>query len=98
MRNDSLEIPIGLICNAVGGSPTEAWIQTETLQTAYPEILSDWKNNSIVQDWVRGRAMLNIKKSNRKGQLHPYMAGYLFESGVHVFDGFPVKGVIWYQG
>ena len=98
MLSDSLDIPIGLICNAVGGSPTEAWIDTEVLQAEFPEIMHDWKNNAIVQDWVRGRAMLNIKKSNHKGQLHPYMSGYLFESGVRVFEGFPVKGVIWYQG
>ena len=23
---DSLQVPVGLICNAIGGSPTEAWI------------------------------------------------------------------------
>ncbi len=98
MLNDSLDIPIGLICNAVGGSPTEAWIDAEVLQTEFPEILHDWKNNGIVQDWVRGRALLNIKKSRAHSQLHPYMPGYLFESGVRPFDGFPMKGVIWYQG
>lgn len=31
MLRDSLNVPVGLICNAVGGSPTEAWIDRHTL-------------------------------------------------------------------
>lgn len=29
---DSLQVPVGLICNAIGGSPTEAWIDRSTLE------------------------------------------------------------------
>ena len=31
MLADSLQVPVGLILNAVGGSPTEAWIDRKTL-------------------------------------------------------------------
>ncbi len=32
MLQDSLQVPIGLICNAIGGSPTEAWIDRSSLE------------------------------------------------------------------
>lgn len=98
MLQDSLQVPVGLICNAIGGSPTEAWIDRSTLEYKFPAILKDWTKNDFIQDWVRGRAALNVKKSADKQQRHPYEPCYLFESGILPLQQYPVKGVIWYQG
>lgn len=98
MLQDSLQVPVGLICNAIGGSPTEAWIDRETLEYKFPGILRNWTQNDFIQDWVRGRAALNVKKSANKQQRHPYEPCYLYEAGIRSFDQFPIKGVIWYQG
>lgn len=98
MLRDSLQIPVGLICNAVGGSPTESWIDRNTLEYHFPAILKDWMHNDFIQDWVRGRAALNIKQSENKFQRHPYEPCYLFESGILPLQQYPVRGVIWYQG
>lgn len=98
MLRDSLQVPVGLICNAVGGSPTEAWVDRRTLEYEFPAILKDWLHNDFIQDWVRGRAALNIKQSEDKYQRHPYEPCYLFESGIRPLEQYPVKGVIWYQG
>ncbi len=98
MLQDSLKAPVGLICNAIGGSPTEAWIDRNTLEYQFPAILKDWTKNDFIQDWVRGRAALNIKKSDNKWQRHPYEPCYLYESGIRPLEQFPLKGVIWYQG
>ena len=98
MLQDSLKVPIGLICNAVGGSPTEAWIDRSTLEYQFPAILRNWTQNDFIQDWARGRAALNVKKSTNKNQRHPYEPCYLFESGIRPLEQFPVKGIIWYQG
>lgn len=98
MLQDSLQIPIGLICNAIGGSPTEAWIDRKTLEDSFPAILNDWKENDIIQDWVRGRAKLNSKKSADKWQRHPYESCYLYEAGIRSLEQYPIRGVIWYQG
>lgn len=98
MLRDSLQVPVGLICNAVGGSPTEAWVDRRTLEYEFPAILKDWLHNDFIQDWVRGRAALNIKQSKDKYQRHPYEPCYLFESGIRPLEQYPVKGVIWYQG
>lgn len=98
MLRDSLNVPVGLICNAVGGSPTEAWIDRRTLEFEFPAILHDWTKNDLIQDWVRERAALNIKYATDKRQRHPYEPCYLFESGIRPLDKYPLKGIVWYQG
>ena len=95
---DSLQVPVGLICNAIGGSPTEAWVDRNTLEYRFPAILRNWTRNDFIQDWVRGRAALNVKKSANKQQRHPYEPCYLYESGIRPLEQFPVRGFIWYQG
>lgn len=98
MLADSLKVPVGLILNAVGGSPCESWIDRRTLEYKFPDILTDWTRNDMLQDWVRERATLNIKKSANKLQRHPYEPCYLYESGIIPLAQFPINGVIWYQG
>lgn len=95
---DSLQVPIGLICNAIGGSPTESWIDRSSLEYEFPAILKDWLNNDFIQGWARERAALNIKKSTDSFQRHPYEPCYLYEAGIAPLEQYPVKGVIWYQG
>ena len=98
MLRDSLKVPVGLICNAVGGSPTEAWIDRTSLEYHFPAILKDWTQNDFIQEWVRGRAALNIKKSVNNRQRHPYEPCYLYESGIRPLQQYPIRGIIWYQG
>ena len=95
---DSLQVPVGLICNAVGGATTESWIDRHTLEMEFPAILKDWLNNDYIQDWARGRAATNLKLSTSAAKRHPYEPCYLYESGILPLKGYPIKGVIWYQG
>ena len=100
MLSESLDVPIGLICNAVGGAPIEAFIDRHTLEF-HPElvdILTDWRSNDRVQDWVRGRGTYNIQLSKNPLQRHPYEPCYLYEAGIAPLAGFPLRGFIWYQG
>lgn len=98
MLQDSLQVPVGLIANAVGGSPTESWVDRQTLEYDFPAILSNWTTNDFIQDWVRGRAVLNLKKATNAHQRHPYEPCYLYEAGILPLQRYPIKGVIWYQG
>lgn len=98
MLSDSLNVPIGLILNAVGGSPAEAWIDRKTLEFEFPDMLYNWKDSDFVQQWVRDRAKKNIAKSENKLQRHAYEPCYLFESGILPLQGCAIKGAIWYQG
>ncbi|MBQ7742148.1 MAG: sialate O-acetylesterase [Bacteroidaceae bacterium] len=100
---ESLEegVHIGLICNPVGGTPAEAWIDRWTLQWDYPQILYKWLDNDHIQGWVRGRAAKNITQALSAGgelQRHPYEPCYMYEAGIRPLEGTALKGVIWYQG
>lgn len=98
MLQDSLQVPVGLICNAVGGSTTESWTDRYSLESQFPAILSHWTQNDFIQGWARGRALLNLKKSNLPFKRHPYEPCYLYEAGILPLQQYPIKGVIWYQG
>ncbi len=100
MLADSLKVTVGLICNAVGGAPAEAFIDRKSLECNHQlvDILYNWTKNSMIQDWVRERALLNMKNSTSPLQRHPYEPCYLYEAGIRPLRHFPLKGVIWYQG
>ena len=89
---EHVKVPIGLVENAVGGSPTEAWLPLDLLesQRRYRELLgSSWYGAKQMSPWARGRA-----KQNLGGHLeanHPFRPGFLFESGVRDFAGFPFE-------
>jgi len=94
---DSLDVPVGIICNAVGGATTESWIDVNFLERDIPEILLNWLTNDYVQKWAQGRAVKNMGGAERAGR-HPYGPGYLFGAGIRPLEGFAVAGTIWYQG
>ncbi len=98
MLADSLQIPVGLVCQAVGGAGTEAFIDRRTLEYQFPALLRNWRRNDFIQDWVRERASLNVAKATSRLQRHPYEPCYLFESGDRILGRLPINGVIWYQG
>ena len=96
---DSLKVPVGIICDAVGGATAESWIDRNTLEWKFPVILRDWINNDFIQDWARGRAAKNISyKKGDKFARHPYEPCYLFESAILPLGHPAIAGVIWYQG
>lgn len=98
MLRQKLGVPIGLICNAVGGAPTEAWVDRNSLETSFTNILRSWLQNDFIHDWVRGRAAKNLTNDQTKLGRHPYEPCYLYESGILPLQRYPIKGVIWYQG
>jgi sialate O-acetylesterase len=99
VMQERLGVPVGLVENAVGGSGTEAWLPIERLKAReeYAELTGDgWLESERMSAWARGRARLNL--GGRLEVPHPFKPGYLFESGVRMFAGFPFDGVLWYQG
>lgn len=100
MLQQKLNVPVGLIHNAIGGSPTEAWIDRKTMEKdpLLVNFFSDWNKSDFIDGWVRERGSLNIKNVANPLQQHPYKPSYLFESGMKPFVNFPIAGAIWYQG
>lgn len=98
MLADSLQVPVGIICNAVGGTTTEAWIDRQTLEWQFPAILHDWYHGDFGMKWARERALLNIGASRNRLQRHPYTPAYMFETALLPLEGYGIRGVVWYQG
>ncbi|MGC6444328.1 MAG: exo-alpha-sialidase [Rubripirellula sp.] len=105
-----LQVPIGLISLAVGGSPIESWIAFE--QLAGHERLSDlvsgnWLDNPLLGDFCRSRGEQNLLGAMSQGDRvlfdvhgprHPFQPGFLWSAGIDRIIPFAVQGVIWYQG
>lgn len=91
---DSLDVPVGIIGCAVGGSPIESWIDINTLEAELPQILVDWRGNDFLQPWVRQRIADNTTAPHR----HPYEPSYLYSAAIRPLEGLPIAGAIWYQG
>lgn len=92
---DSLRLPIGLICNAVGGSPTESWVSREVMGEEIPALLRNLRRTDYQQSWVRERANDNCPSPTLR---HPYDACYLWENGMEGLHQYPLRGMTWYQG
>lgn len=105
-----LDVPVGLICLAVGGAPTEAWIGRKAL--AADDVLrgftdQPWLTNPLVGEWCRSRARQNLGAAlasgvavpgDEFGPNHPFKPGFLWEACLAQIAPFPMRGVAWYQG
>lgn len=96
--SDSLQCPVGLVCNAVGGSTLESWVDRCTLEEHCPQLLQDWMNADYVMAWARNRARQNLARACMKHPRHPYEPCYLYETGIAPLEGMDLSGVLWYQG
>jgi len=107
---DQLKVPVGLICPAVGGTPTEAWIPKEALQRD-PQltglVAGNWLDNPRMGDFCRSRGEQNLLSAIQSGQPipgdehgpnHPFKPGFMWSSAIKPLIPFAIRGVIWYQG
>lgn len=97
--HEQSQVPIGVVENAVGGSCTEAWLPWEALaaRKAYVDLTGEhWFDSARFSPWARGRVKQNLGPQLQAN--HPFKPGFLFESGVRPWAGFPFDGVVWYQG
>lgn len=99
MLRDSLDVPVGIINNSIGGSTAESWVDIESLEHNIPEILINWRKNDYLQPWAQKRAGENTG-TDEEGlkHRHPYEPAYLFAAGIRPLGAYPVAGAIWYQG
>lgn len=109
----ALDCPIGLIQNAVGGSPAEAWISRAALaadqRTA--AMLENWTECPLIHPWCTGDGKAwaeerakQIETARAQGdplppqQHHRFEPTALFEGGIAPLAGLSLRGAIWYQG
>lgn len=94
---DSLDCPVAIIHNAVGGSPIESWLEPKILERNHPDILCNWLDKGYAHDWIKERTRQNIAL-RPKEQSHPYAPSYLYIAGWLPIKDIPHRGVIWFQG
>lgn len=97
-----LGVPVGIICNAVGGAPIQSWVSRESMEQ-HPvtvNLLNDTHLHPKVDTWVAQRAALNMQDVSKSGigARHPYHPTMLFDAGIMPIRDYKIKGVIWYQG
>lgn len=98
---DELNVPVGIIHNAVGGSPTQSWVSRRTLETAHQtiDLLNDHHMNPMVHEWVSKRRAENMgTQANKRNYRHPYDPSFLFDASIRPLQNVSFSGVIWYQG
>jgi len=95
-----VKVPIGLIEVAVGGSPTESWIDRYTMEhdDLLVDMIANWRKSDFVMQWCRDRADINLKNAKSPKQRHTYEPCYNYEAAIAPLTQFPIKGVVWYQG
>jgi sialate O-acetylesterase len=93
-------VPIGLIEVAVGGSPTESWIDRYTMEhdDLLVDMLANWRTSDFIMQWCRNRAGINLKNAVNPKQRHTYEPCYNYEATIEPLTRVPIKGVLWYQG
>lgn len=77
-----LDIPVGLIHCAYGGTPTETWCSPDVLSASFPR----WE--------AYEKALRNKPKKFKKVKT----SSFLYEHMLKTVLPFSVKGFIWYQG
>ena len=112
--HQALDVPVGLIDNAWGGSSAEAWVPTEVLakEEKYDDLLAKWEHiiaNYSYEDalakWETQRTQWADagKKGAAPRKPRDQLQGQarpanLYNGCLHPIIGYSIAGVIWYQG
>lgn len=99
---EGLKMPVGIIHTSLGGSEMAAWLPQAVIDSnskLHTLRGNNWLDSPLIAPWARGRAKQNISPRLSKGTpQHPYKPAFLYETGIAWMTGFPINGVIWYQG
>ena len=105
-----LDVPVGLINVAMGGTPAEAWVRRGAL-AAHPQLAAmtrgNWLENKSLEPWCRGRGASNLKRAlaandfipgDDLGPNHSFKPAFMWDAAVTPLTQMPIAGVLWYQG
>ena len=103
--HQTLDVPIGLINNAWGGSACEAWIRRDLLAAdpKYKGMLEGWAKNEATFAELSGKSDLNDEQKKTLNSLRGQMAGNhrpanIYNGVLKSHLGYGIRGAIWYQG
>jgi len=112
--HQTLNVPIGLIDNAWGGSAAEAWIRRDVLEEdeRFKELMTRWKQTEANHDHEKQLAEFRtrLKRWDRDGKIgnrprpprNPLTGNHrpanIYCGVLHPTIGYGIRGAIWYQG
>ena len=112
--HQTLDVPVGLICNSWGGSAAEAWVPNELLvkEKKYDKYLAEWEKlaetyhfedelsqwEKKVEDWKSAGQKEAAPVKPLDLLQGPNRPGNLYNGCLNPIIGYPIAGVIWYQG
>ena len=111
--HQTLDVPIGLIDNAWGGSAAEAWVKRDRFEAdeRWSPLLGKWDELAKTYDHDAAMAKYNErldkwrenKKGNRPRAPRNVLAGQhrpsnLYNGVLKPIIGYTIRGAVWYQG
>lgn len=111
--HQTLDVPVGLIDNAWGGSAAEAWVERDVLRSSgkFDELLARWRDTEATFDYekelTKYRERLSEWQKNKKGNrpraprnvlTGQHRPANLYNGVLYPIIGYTVRGAIWYQG
>ncbi|MDA0659780.1 MAG: sialate O-acetylesterase [Planctomycetota bacterium] len=103
--HQSLQVPIGMINNAWGGSSCEGWIDRDLIASdnRYAALMERWSMKEKEYADLTSRSDLSESASQRLRSLKDEMSGNarpgnIYQGVLKSHLGYGMRGVIWYQG
>ncbi len=111
--HQTLDVPVGLIDNAWGGSACEAWVRRDLLEgkELYAPLMERWQKTEATYDHDAAMADYNQKlakwqetKKGRRPQpprnplTNQHRPANLYNGVLKPILGYTIKGTVWYQG
>lgn len=110
----TLDVPVGLIDNAWGGSSAEAWVNRDVLERhdQYDELLAHWdriaenydhdaavaRYEANRQRWIDGGRKGRSPRAPRNPLTGNHRPANIYNGVLKPTIGYSIRGVIWYQG
>jgi sialate O-acetylesterase len=91
-----LDVPIGLIESARGGSPVEAWMREQTLRQGFPEFNAKLDTFPAIVKKTGG--VFAHRKQSKVFGITQTTPAVLYNGYIHPLIPFAIRGAIWYQG
>lgn len=94
--HQALDVPIGLIDDAWGGSACEAWVRRDILEKdpKYAPLMTRWKDIEAKYAAASGEDKQKMEGQMR-GNARP---GNIYNGVLKPTIGYGIRGAIWYQG
>ena len=104
----TLDVPVGLINNAWGGSACEAWIRRDLFDEKYKPLMDRWAQMEASYEQNLATWKLAVEKAKAEGKQPPaspdgQMKGNarpanIYNGALKPTIGYGIRGAIWYQG